>query len=101
MKIKKGDKVQVLLGKDAGQTGKVDRILEKEGKILVSGLNIFKKHQKPRGEGQPGGIISVPRPYAVSKVALVCPKCSLVTRVGYQLTGKEKIRICKKCKAQI
>lgn len=101
MKIKKGDKVKILLGKDAGKTGKVDRVLVKEDKVLVGGLNLYKKHQKARGQNQPAGIVSLSRPMTASKVAVICSKCNQITRLGYQITGKEKIRICKKCKAQI
>lgn len=101
MKIKKGDKVKMLIGKDAGKTGTVDRVLVKEGKVLVGGLNMYTKHQKSRGEGKTGGIVSLTRPVAVSKVSFLCPKCSSMARVGYQITAKEKVRICKKCKAQV
>lgn len=101
MKIKKGDKIKILLGKDAGQVGKVDRVFAKKGEVLVGGLNLYKRHQKPAGEGKPGGIVSLSRPLSVSEVALICTKCGSVTRVGYQIAGKEKVRICKKCKAQI
>lgn len=101
MKIKKGDKVIILSGKDAGKTGKVESVFGKKDKILVGGINIFKKHQKPRGEGRPGGIISIPRPITASKVAIICPKCNQTTRIGYQINGEEKVRICKKCKAQL
>lgn len=90
MKIKKGDKVKILLGKDRGKTGTVDRVLAKTGKVLIIGLNIFKKHLKPRGEGQPGEIIDRSQPLAASKVALICPKCGKITRQ----------RICRSCKAE-
>lgn len=101
MKIKKGDKVKMLSGKDKGKTGLVERVFIKQDKVLVAGLNLYKKHQKPRGEGKPGGIISLARPVDVCRVSLLCPKCGKVTRVGYQMTGKEKFRICKKCKEKI
>ncbi len=103
MKIKKGDKVKINLGKDSGKTGVVDRIFVKEGKVLVAGLNLYKKHMKPRGEGQKsqGGIVDLGRPILVSKVSLICPKCSKETRVKYQIIGEDKIRICSKCKGQI
>ncbi len=67
MKIKKGDKVKMLSGKDKGQTGAVERVFVKEDKVLVAGLNLYKKHQKPRGEGKPGGIVSLARPVAVCR----------------------------------
>lgn len=101
MKIKKGDKVKILSGKDAGKTGKVDRVFVKKGEVLIEGLNLYKRHQKPAGEGKQGGIVSLSRPFSVSEVALICAKCGIMTRIGYQIIGKDKIRICRKCKAQI
>jgi large subunit ribosomal protein L24 len=101
MKIRKKDKVKILSGKDKGQTGIVDRVLTKKGSVLVGGLNLYKKHQKPRGEGKPGGIVSLSRPLAACRVALICPKCGKQTRIGYKLSGKEKVRICKKCGSAI
>ena len=105
MKIKKGDKVKILAGKDKGRTGTVEIVLEKSGEVLVGGLNIFKKHSKPRKEGEKGGIVDKSRPIKSSKVILICPKCGKTTRVGYQLGSKkdkkEKRRICQKCQAEI
>lgn len=99
MKIKKQDKVIVTAGKDKGRMGIVEKVFPKEFKVLVGGINLYKKHLKPRGEGKPGGIIEIPRPISVAKIALICPKCNQPTRVGWQLTKeKEKLRICKKCK---
>jgi len=101
MKIKKQDRVKILSGKDRGQTGVIEMVLTKEDKVLVAGLNIFKKHVKPRGEREKGGIIDKSRPLHVSKVALVCPKCGQQVRVGYRKVADKKIRICLKCKAEI
>lgn len=103
MKIKKGDTVKILQGKDAGKDGKVQRVFLKEGTIMIDNLNVYKKHQKKRGEGSnaQGGIMSISRPLSISKVILVCPKCKKTTRIGSQISGKEKVRICKKCQAQI
>lgn len=100
MKIRKGDNVKILLGKDKARTGKVEKILGKANKIIITGVNIYKKHTKPQGEGKQGGIIEIPRPILVSKVALVCPKCNKAARVGFQIskTGVKE-RICKKCQA--
>lgn len=97
MKIKKGDKIKVTVGKDRGKEGVVERVWPKDNQVTITGLNIFKRHQKPKGEGQKGGIIEFTRPLLVSKVALVCQKCKQVTRVGY----KGKIRICRKCDQEI
>ncbi len=102
MKIKKGDTVKVLLGKDKGRTGKVQKILRKKDKLVIEGINLYKKHVKPQGEGKPGGIVEMPRPLSVSKVVLICPVCSKTTRIGYQVgKAKGKQRVCKKCEAII
>lgn len=100
MKIKKGDKVKVLLGKDSGKTGTVQFILAKEKRVFVEGVNLYKRHVKKMGETK-GGIIDIPKPLDISNVALICPNCKKITRVGFKITGKEKIRICKKCKKEI
>ncbi|MBU1110994.1 50S ribosomal protein L24 [Patescibacteria group bacterium] len=95
--IKKGDKVQVITGNYRGKQGVVERALPKERKVVVSGINIVKRHMKPRGQQKPGGIIEITKPIDVSKVMFVCPSCSQKTRIGYDAKGKEKHRICKKC----
>jgi large subunit ribosomal protein L24 len=97
MKLKTGDQIIVLRGKDKGRKGKIQQVLPRQGKVLVPGVNIYKKHLKPQGEGKPGGIIDKVFPLPVSSVALICPKCNQPSRVGYQLSKGEKQRICKKC----
>jgi len=97
MRLKKGDTVRILRGKDRGRTGKIEKIIPKKGKLIVEGLNIYKKHVKPQGEGKPGGIVEIARPLPIANVILVCPKCNKATRVGYSFEGKEKVRVCKKC----
>ncbi len=101
MKIKKGDLVLVISGKWRGKTGKVLRAFPKELKVLVEGVNIVKKHQRPRKEGEKGQIIEIPKPISVSKVKLICPHCKKATRVGYLVKEDKKVRICKKCKREI
>lgn len=101
MKICKGDTVKVISGKDLDRTAKVEKVFPEERKILVAGVNIIKKHVKPRREGEKGGIVEMEKPIAVSNVMLVCPKCKQPTRVGYQLEGKRKFRVCKKCGQEI
>jgi large subunit ribosomal protein L24 len=97
MKIKKGDRVVVLQGKDRGKQGVVMRSLPSQGKVIVEGVNIAKKHQKPTRATMQGGIIDKDMPLDVSNVALICPKDG-ATRVGYKLTdGGAKARICRKC----
>ena len=76
MKIKTGDKVVVLSGKDKGKTGKVISADPKNGKVIVEGVNVATKHQKPKKQGQDGGIMKIETPVYVSKVQLVCPKCN-------------------------
>ncbi len=106
MKIKKGDKIKIIAGKDRGREGVVDQVLPKEKAVVIPGLNIYKKAIRPKKEQDKGGIVDVARPLAVAKVMLLCPKCHQPTRVGYQISGQntkdqEKIRICKKCREAI
>ena len=98
LKIKKGDKVQVLTGKDRGAQGEVTRVLPTAGKIIVDGINIAKKHQKATKGTMQGGIIDKDMPLPVANVALLCPACGKPTRVGYRHDPDgTKVRICKKC----
>jgi large subunit ribosomal protein L24 len=99
MKIRKNDQIRVLQGRDKGRQGRVEKVLADGRKIIVTGINIFKKNRKAQS-GQKGGIIELVKPLAVSKVALVCPKCGRPTRVGWQLADQKK-RLCKKCRELI
>lgn len=101
MKIKKNDTVKMLSGKDKSKTGKVLNVVPSDLKVVVEGLNIVKKHVKPRREGEKGQRVEVPRRVDVSKVMLICPKCSKATRVAIKMEGGKKLRICKKCKGEI
>jgi len=101
MKIKKGDTVLVISGKWKGKTGKVLRAFPREFKVLVEGVNIVKKHQKPKRTGEKGQILEIPKPIPVSKVKLICPSCKKATRVGYKIEKNGKFRVCKKCGAKI
>ena len=101
MKIKKDDKVVVLSGKDKGKQGKVLSADPKGAKVIVEGVNVATKHQKPRKQGEEGSIIKVETPIYASKVQLVCPKCGKATRVGFKVENGKKTRICKKCGAQL
>jgi large subunit ribosomal protein L24 len=96
MKIKKGDRVRVLTGKDRGKEGEVMRAIPAEGKVIVDGVNVAKKHQKATRATMQGGIIDKDMPIPVSNVALLCSKDG-PTRVGYKIEAGEKVRICKKC----
>jgi large subunit ribosomal protein L24 len=101
MKIKKGDNILIISGKDKGKTGKVLRAFPKMGKILAEGLNLRKKTVRPKREGEKGQIISQPFSFNVSNAKMVCPRCGKATRVGYKIDNKEKHRICKKCQSII
>ncbi len=101
MKIKKGDLVLILRGKDRHKVGKVIKALPRENKVVIEGLNLVKKHIKPRRQGEKGRIVEIPRPIPVSNVKLICPTCQKPTRVGYKFEGEEKYRYCKKCQAII
>ena len=101
MNIKNDDKVIVLSGKDKGKQCKVLIADPKAMKVTVEGINVATKHQKPKQQGQEGGIIKVETPIYASKVQLVCPKCGKGTRVAHKLDGDKKVRVCKKCGAVI
>lgn len=99
MKIKKGDTVQVILGKDKGKKGKVLKVFPKKNKLVVEGLNLLYKHVRPKREGEKGQRVQIPAPLYISKVMFVCPKCSKPIRVGYKkLTDGKKVKWCRKCK---
>ena len=101
-KIHKGDNVQVMLGKDRGKTGAVERVMAKTGKVVITGVNVFKRHVKGRPElNMEGGIIDVVKPVDVSNIQLVCPNCKKPTRVGFTVTGDTKTRVCRKCGKEI
>ena len=98
MKVKKGDLVKVISGKDKGKEGRVLRVIPKLNKVIVENVNIVKKHQRPTQQLREGGIIEQPSPIHVSKVMVVCPSCGKPTRVGYRfLEEGRKVRICRKC----
>lgn len=101
MKIRKGDNVQVLSGNDKGKTGEVLEVIPNTQKIIVKGINIRKKHVKPRKQGEEGGIIPVECAIHSAKVNVVCPKCGKATRIGYAVEKDEKVRVCKKCGAKL
>lgn len=101
MKIKKGDKIRVITGKDKGREGLIERVYRKSKKVLVQGINLFKRHLKKSEQAPQGGIVDVPRPILISKVMLICPKCGKTTRVGFKLEKNKKFRICKKCQSKI
>jgi large subunit ribosomal protein L24 len=102
LKIKKGDRVEVLTGKDRGKRGEVMRAIPDEGKVIVDGVNVAKKHQRPTKATMQGGIIDKDMPIPVANVAIVCPSCGKPTRVGYKIDGDgTKVRVCKKCAGEM
>ena len=115
MKVKKGDVVRVLRGKDAGKQGRVVEALPKQGRVVVENINVVKRHRRPRpiqnttGMGGPsivpGGIIELPMAMPVSNVMVVCPTCGKASRVGtIEKTVKDntvRVRVCKKCGEEI
>jgi large subunit ribosomal protein L24 len=101
MKLKKGDNVKILSGKDRGKTGVILAAFPETSRIQIDGLNVFKKRSKPRKQGEKGQIVAVSRPLAASKVMLVCPNCKAPTRIGGRTEGSHKVRYCKKCKATL
>ncbi len=101
MKIKKGDTVQILSGNDKGKTGEVLETIPKTSRIIVKGINIRKKHVKPKKQGEEGGIIPVECSIHSSKAGVVCPKCGKATKIGIKIQDDKKVRFCKKCDAII
>ena len=95
-KLKKDDLVQVITGKEKGESGKILKIDREKGKVLVAGLNMVKKARKPRRQGEKGGIVEIEAPIDISNVMIVCKKCG-PTRIGIEGTGDKKVRKCKKC----
>jgi large subunit ribosomal protein L24 len=101
MKLKKADLVKIVAGKDKGKTGKIERILPQIGKVLVTGVNQYKRHMKARAQGQTSEIVTITKPLSSQNVALVCPHCKLQTRIGFRIEKNDKIRVCRKCDKKI
>ena len=102
MKLKKGDRVRVISGKDLGKEGEITRVIPETERVIVDGVNIAKKHQKPTKSTTQGGIIDKEMPIPVSRVAIVCPACGKATRVGYRFEPDgAKVRICRKCEGDL
>jgi large subunit ribosomal protein L24 len=101
MKLKKGDTVLIISGKNKNKKGKVLVALPSLQKVLVEGVNLRKRHQRPKKQGEKGQIIEMPAPIPVSNVELICPRCGKATRVGAKIIEKKKFRVCKKCGHEI
>jgi len=99
--VKTGDTVIVISGDDKGKTGKVVEVSPKEGKVIVSGINMVKKHVRPRPPQENGGILEVEGAMYASKVQLYCEKCKKATRAAHKIDGDKKTRVCTKCGAEL
>jgi large subunit ribosomal protein L24 len=101
MKVKKGDRVRVLAGKDVGRTGEITRVLRERNRVIVDGINVAKKHQRATNATMQGGIIDKEMPIHVSNVAIICASCG-PTRIGYRFDDDgKKIRVCRKCEKDL
>ncbi len=101
MNVKKGDTVVVLSGKDKGKQGKVLSVDPTAGKVIVEKVNMAFRHQKPRKQGEQGGIIQKETPLYACKVMTVCPKCGKPSRPAHKVTDGKKVRVCKHCGAEM
>jgi large subunit ribosomal protein L24 len=103
MHLKKGDTVVVLSGReeDKGKTGEVTRVLPREGKAIVSGINVRTRHTKPSMTNPQGGKVTKEAPLPVGKLMVVCPACTKPTRIGHAFVADKKVRVCKRCKQHL
>ncbi len=100
MKLKKNDNVYVTKGKNKGSSGKILAVFEDSGKVVIEGVNMRRRHIRARRSGEKGQIVSVEGRITTANVALVCSKCKKATRIGYKISEKGKVRVCKKCGAE-
>jgi large subunit ribosomal protein L24 len=111
-KIKTNDTVAVMKGRDRGRQGQVRKVIPtgartnkygapRQPRVIVTGVNMVKRHLRPRSQQKPGGIIEREAPVSWSNVALVCPSCTQPTRVGFRMAGERKVRFCKRCNENI
>lgn len=97
MKLHKGDEVKIVAGKDKGKTGKVEQVLPQVNKVLVLGVNEYKRHVKATSKTDKSEIKVITKPLPVANVQYLCPKCHLLSRIGYRIENDKKARVCKKC----
>ena len=100
MKLKSGDRVRVMRGKDAGKESRVDKVIPDKNRVIVEGVNTAKRHERPRSAQEAGGIIDKDMPIDASNVMILCKDCG-PTRIGYKIEDGEKVRICKKCGGEL
>ncbi len=96
-RIKKGDTVKVTTGKDRGKTGKVLKVHSRLSSALVEGVNIYRKHSRPKRQGEKGELVQVPRPLALSNLMPLCPSCGKAARVGSKVESGTRSRVCREC----
>jgi large subunit ribosomal protein L24 len=101
MKLRKGDRVRVLSGKDVGREGEITRVIPEQNRVIIDGVNVAKKHQRATKATMQGGIIDKDMPLNASNVAIVCGSCGQPTRIGYRFEGTEKVRVCRKCEKDL
>jgi large subunit ribosomal protein L24 len=101
MKLRKGDRVRVMSGKDVGREGEITRVIVETNRVIIDGVNVAKKHQRATKATMQGGIIDKDMPINASNVALVCGSCGQPTRIGYRFEGTEKVRVCRKCEKDL
>lgn len=105
MKMKRGDNVIVIAGLDKGKKGKIIRLVQETDRVLVEGINLKKKHQRPKRQGEKGQIVEIPHPIHRSNVSLFCPNCNKGVKLGAKIlsdkTKNKKIRVCRKCGKEI
>lgn len=98
MQIRKNDSVMVIAGKERGKTGKVLRVNPKENAVIIERVNVVKRHTKPRGPQQPGGIVEKEATIPASNIMIMCDKCNAPVRMGRKVLGDgEKVRVCRRC----
>jgi len=101
MKLKKGDNVKIIRGKDKGKSGKIEKTFPKIKKVLIANANLYKRHLKARSQSQPSEIVTLTKPLSEANVSFICPKCKKESRIGFKIENKVKSRICTKCKSEI
>lgn len=101
LRLKKGDTVKVINGKDSGKSAVLENVFHAQKKVVVKGINMFKKHVKPSRKYPSGGIIDINKAMDISNVMLLCPNCGKTTRVEYSMEKDSKIRVCKKCQKSV
>lgn len=97
MKLRIGDEILVVSGREKGKKGKVERLFPTTDKVLVTGINLYKRNKKASGNNKGAGIIDIIKPLPVANLMFVCPKCKLPARIAYTIKNNEKNRVCKKC----